>query len=318
MKQALILHGTEASPDANWFRSLERVLSDNDFTVWLPQLPDSATPNTKTYNSFLLNNTDFTFNDETILVGHSSGAVEILSLLQNLPDGVKVGDVYLVSAFMDTLGWDALDGLFAEPYNYELITEKARSITLIHSDNDPYVPLGQAQFLKEKLNARLVVIGGQGHFNLEQSEDYREFPLLMQVIETTNILASQQKLATFRGQRITFSETQTVADGVECDVYSFAYDASKDLGVIRIKAGSSTPRQQIIKGDRTVEGFLAGKVNLDVMSNSDEKTHEHDDDNYGSDISLGVGDTMQWSAFEDSVCFEICYPPYEEGRFRNI
>lgn len=318
MKQVLILHGTDASPDTNWFRWLEKTLINDGYKAWLPQLPQSATPNTKTYNEFLLSNTDFIFNDETILVGHSSGAVEILSLLQNLPDGVKVGDVYLVSAFKDSLGWDALDGLFTEQYDYGRIKTKARSITLVHSDNDPYVPLEHAKFLKDKLDARLLVIRGQGHFNLEQSEGYKEFPLLMQIIETSHILTSQSKLVTFHGEPVAFNETQAVADGVECDVYSFVDDNSKDLGIIRIKGGSNTPKQQFFKGDKTVEGFLAGKANLVVSNNSGTTTHEYDDDNYASETSLSVGDTIQWTAFEDSVCYEICYPPYEDGRFRNI
>lgn len=91
MKQALILHGTDSSPEANWFRWLEGVLGTSGYKVWLPQLPNSATPNTKTYNDFLLSNADFEFNSETTIVGHSSGAVEVLSLLQHLPDGATVG-----------------------------------------------------------------------------------------------------------------------------------------------------------------------------------------------------------------------------------
>src|SRR4051812_40577268 len=119
MPQALILHGTDASPEANWFRWLESVMTSAGYGVWLPQLPNSAQPNTKTYNEFLLNNPDFKFNEQTILVGHSSGAVEILSLLQNLPESRSVGDVHLVSAFKDNLEWDALDGLFIEPFDYK-------------------------------------------------------------------------------------------------------------------------------------------------------------------------------------------------------
>lgn len=319
MKQALILHGTDASPEANWFRWLEKVLADDGYNVWLPQLPNSATPNIQTYNDFLLGNANFTFNDDTMLIGHSSGAVEILSLLQHLPSGTSVGDVYLVSAFKDNLNWDALDGLFIEPYDDDLIKEKARSVTLIHSDNDPYVPQEHARYLAEKLGARLVIIGGQGHFNLEQSEDYKKFPLLAQIIETNHILTSSQKLTTFRGEKVEFIDTQVVTDGVECDVYTFTENTSKDLGIIRIKESASTPKQLILKGDKTVEGFLAGKADLAFRRTaSDEVIYAYTDDSYGNDVALSVGDTMQWSATEDSVCYEICYPPYEDGRFENL
>lgn len=319
MKQALILHGTDASPEANWFRWLESILKTVGYKVWLPQLPNSSTPNVKTYNNFLLSNGDFEFDTETIIIGHSSGAVEILSLLQQLPDDVSIGDVYLVSAFKDNLDWNALDGIFTEPFNYALIKEKARSITLIHSDNDPYVPQEHPRYLAKQLGARLLVLGGQGHFNLEQSEDYKSFPLLAQIIETTHVLNATDKLGSFRGELVAFVETQSVTDGVDCDVYNFLNDDTKDLGIIHIKAGASTPKQLVLKGEKTIEGFLVGEADLGFSKASgDEAVFGYSDDSYGNDTTLGVGDTMQWSATNDTVIYEICYPRYEDGRFKVI
>lgn len=319
MKQVLLLHGTDASPEANWFQWLESVMRNAGYAVWLPQLPKSATPNTKTYNDFLLNNSKFTFDEDTTLIGHSSGAVEILSLLEHLPENTIVGDVYLVSAFKDNLGWDALNGLFLEPFDYDIIKKKARNITVIHSDNDPYVPTDHAQFLSEKLNARLLLIGGQGHFNLEQSEEYRQFPLLAQIIETNGLSKSSDKLIAFRGQPVNFVETQHVKDGVECDVYSFTEDDAKDLGIIFIRQGVKSPKQRILKGDKTVEGFLEGAADLTISrGSSDKTTYAYADNSYGADVTLEIGDTMQWIADEDSVCYEICYPPYADGRFEDV
>jgi predicted alpha/beta hydrolase family esterase len=317
MRQALILHGTDASPEANWFRWLEGVMKNSGYAVWLPLLPHSEAPNLQTYNDFLLSNSKFAFESAT-LIGHSSGAVAILSLLQHLPENTTVGDIYLVSAFKDNLDWDALDGLFLEPFDYDLIKAKARSITLIHSDNDPYMPTDHAQFLAQKLDARLLLVGEQGHFNLEQSEKYRQFPLLAQVIETNGILKSSDKLTSFRGQQVEFVETQHVKDGVSCDVYSFTEDNSKDLGIIYLKQGAKTPKQRILKGEKTIEGFLEGAADLAVSrSSSDGTTYAYRDNSYGADMTLKIGDTMQWIANEDSVCYEICYPPYEDGRFED-
>lgn len=316
---ALILHGTDASPEANWFRWVQEFMQKRGYGVWLPQLPNSATPNVDTYNSFLFHEPSFKFGEDTVLIGHSSGAVEILSILQNLPENVVVGDVYLVSAFKDNLNWDALDGLFIEPYDFDFIKTKARNVTLIHSDTDPYVPSEHAHFLAEKLDARLLMVAGQGHFNLEQSEDYRQFPLLAQVIETNDMLNTKDKLTSFRGEAVEFIEVQSVKDGVECDVYSFFDDDTKDLGIIRVKQGSETPKQQILKGDKTVEGFLFGKADL-VFSRAtqDVTIYGYSDDSYGVDTVLSVSDTMQWRAHEDSVLYEICYPRYEDGRFKEL
>lgn len=183
MKQALILHGTDASPAHNWFTWLKEQLEQEGYKVWLPQLPNSATPSTKTYNEFLLSSPDFKFNEETILIGHSSGAVEILSLLQHLPDDVKVEAAYLVSAFKDDLGWESLSGLFEEPFDFAKIKAKADKFVFLHSDNDPYVPFEHAQYLSEQVGGELIIKTGQGHFNTELSESYKEFPLLLHIIE---------------------------------------------------------------------------------------------------------------------------------------
>lgn len=183
VQQALILHGTDATPANNWFTWLKGQLEQDGCKVWLPQLPNSDKPNTEIYNKFLLSNSDFEFNEETIIIGHSSGAVEALSLLQHLPASAKVKAVFLVSAFRDDLGWGALAGLFIEPFDFEKIRTKADKFIFIHSDNDPYVPLKHAQYLAEQVGGKLIVESGQGHFNTELSGEYEAFPKLLEFIE---------------------------------------------------------------------------------------------------------------------------------------
>ena len=127
----------------------------------------------------------------------------------------------------------------------------------------------------------------------------------------------------FEGQEqpVSFIKTVPVTDGVECDVYTFVEDKDKDLGIIRIQPGSSTPSQKVLIGDRTIEGYLAGKgkftltkpdgqVNVYVLGDS-EKTFS---------TTVEIGELMQWEADSDSslVAYEICFPPYEDGRFENI
>lgn len=184
MTKYLILHGTGASPEANWFMWLKGKLVGEGNKVWLPQLPNSEKPNTKTYNEFLLKNSQFIIDSETVLIGHSSGAVEILSLLDNLPDDTTVKAAILVSAFKDDLKWDSLVGLFQEPFDFENIKSHCERFIFIHSDDDPYVPLEQAEFLSKALDGELGVMEGQGHFNIEASPDYKQFPELLDIIES--------------------------------------------------------------------------------------------------------------------------------------
>lgn len=179
MKNALILHGTDNTPAGNWFTWLGGELQKQGYMVCVPQLPQSAKPNVHRYNHHLLHETGFDFNSESILIGHSSGAVAILCLLQALPDDVQVDACYLVGAFTEELPSE----LFLNPLNYELIKQKAKKIVLIHSDNDPYCPLHFAETLRDRLDAELIVKKGQAHFSLGTfGESYRQFPFLLNLI----------------------------------------------------------------------------------------------------------------------------------------
>lgn len=191
MKTALILHGTDAKPDSNWFAWLKTKLEAEDYLVWVPQLPNAHKPNLDLYNKVLLSTKydlgncpmGWNYSENTLIIGHSSGAVAILGLLQALPKGVTVGTCILVAAFKDNLGWDSLSELFGKEFDFELIKSKAKKIVLVHSDDDPYVPLEHATYLKDKLEGELKVLPGQGHFSAEANPDYKAFPKLLEIIK---------------------------------------------------------------------------------------------------------------------------------------
>jgi predicted alpha/beta hydrolase family esterase len=184
MKRFLILHGTGGSPDSNWFMWLKGVLIGKGFQVWLPQLPNADTPNVKTYNKFLLSNNDFIYDKDTIIIGHSSGAVETLSLLQHLPKDAVIKAAILVSAFKDDLNWDSLKELFAVPLDFAEIKKHCSGFYFIHSDNDPYVSLDHAQYLAKMTGGKLTVYEGQGHFSTKLGSRYKQFPQILELIES--------------------------------------------------------------------------------------------------------------------------------------
>jgi len=183
MQKALILHGTDSNPTDNWFPWLKKELEAKAWQVTLPELPDSSTPNIKKYNDFLFNQLHFDFDEDTVLIGHSSGAVAILGILQALPEDKKVKHCYLVSAFINDLGWESLSSLFEEEFDFAKIKNKADNFTILHADNDPYCPLDHAKFLAEKLDAELLIKAGQKHFSIGSfGEKYKEFPELLALI----------------------------------------------------------------------------------------------------------------------------------------
>lgn len=185
MKNALILHGTGNNSQGNWFQWLKKQLEKRGYEVWVPDLPDANLPSAEKYNQLLLNH-GFDFNKETILVGHSSGASSIFNILQELPESAKVGSAYLVGVFKEAMNSPARSRLFPKPVDVQKVKAHCDKFVFIHSDNDPYCPLADARYLSKELGGELVVEKGQGHFNLEASPSYKEFPLLIELIDKEN------------------------------------------------------------------------------------------------------------------------------------
>ncbi len=132
------------------------------------------------------------------------------------------------------------------------------------------------------------------------------------------------KVFSFDGkeQPVAFVETMPVVDGVDCDVYTFVSDSSKDLGIIKIGPGSKTPLQKVLKGDKTVEGYIKGKGKL-TITKPDGKQEVHVVSGETKEpfvVTVGIGELMQWEADKESnlVAYEICFPPYEDGRYENL
>ena len=122
----------------------------------------------------------------------------------------------------------------------------------------------------------------------------------------------------FQGESINFIETQKVKEGVTCDTYSFNENLEKDLGIVTVAKNTCTPLQKILKGEKTIEGYVKGGGKL-IVTQSNGETVEYIFPDDQKEVELYVGDTMRWcTTSSDLVFYEICYPPYEDGRFENL
>lgn len=126
------------------------------------------------------------------------------------------------------------------------------------------------------------------------------------------------ELKVFNGEKVKYIETSQVIEGVTCEVYEFENDSSKDLGIVTIQPGKSTPSQKVLKGSKTIEGYILGDGELVIQGTNGIKTYKMNGEKF--DVEVNIGETMQWKASQNSnlKIYEICYPPYKEGRFENI
>ena len=190
MKRAVILHGTDGSPSANWFPWLKQQLEQRDYAVLVPDLPQNHTPNRQTYNDFLLEQ-DWDFADN-LIVGHSSGAVSILNLLMDdrFPT-IKCGVLVGAWAHMEEtdLDWEQFKDLFPpNGFDFAAIKKKCEKLLLVHAENDPYCPVKQAHWLAEQTNSELVLVPGGQHFSFALNPKYKEFPKLVEILDERHLL----------------------------------------------------------------------------------------------------------------------------------
>jgi mannose-6-phosphate isomerase-like protein (cupin superfamily) len=118
---------------------------------------------------------------------------------------------------------------------------------------------------------------------------------------------------------VNYVESMDIKAGVVCDIYEFTEDDTKDLAVVNVSKGHKTPLQKILKGESTIEGYISGDGALSVDNGLKKEIYIFPS-NHNNSVEVKVGSIIQWSASEstDLVFYEVCTPPYEEGRFENI
>ncbi len=158
MKNAIIFHGSSSTPNDVWYPYAKKKLEEKGYKVSVPQLPPSDL--LSDWLSLVLKEK---YDSETVLIGHSSGAPLILSVLENI--NVKIKKAILVSGFITPLpaNKNGQDPILQNSYDFEKIKMHSKEFIFINSTNDPWAcddKQGRAMF--DKLGGTLI-INNEGH-----------------------------------------------------------------------------------------------------------------------------------------------------------
>ena len=182
--KVLVVHGFEGHPNGGWRPWLMGELEKQDIYCGSLVMKDPNTPTASEWVKEIGYNVKKFPKDKIILVGHSLGVPAILKYLQiknprNILGCVLVSGPYKIDDEAKRL--KKLLGSFFEPeFKFEKIKESSKSFVVIHGNNDKGVHFSHAEYLKEKLNAKLISVKNGGHLN--GSSGFFKLPQALQSI----------------------------------------------------------------------------------------------------------------------------------------
>jgi uncharacterized protein len=161
MKRVVLLHGNGDSRGTdNWFPYIKSELQKLGYACEAPDLPDPVLARSKFWLPYFKD--VLKLGTEDIVVGHSSGALAILKYAEEN----KIGASVLVGTYYTDLGYEdeKTSGYFDTPWQWEKIKSNQNWTAIFASTDDPYIPINEPQFIRDKLGSVYFEFENEGHF----------------------------------------------------------------------------------------------------------------------------------------------------------
>jgi predicted alpha/beta hydrolase family esterase len=168
-------NGNSTTKD-NWFPKLKAGLEKNNIEVIAVEFPDPDLARECYWIPFLRD--ELKVDENTILVGHSSGAIAAMRFAEQH----KILGSVLVGAYHTDLDMEAekLSGYFTRSFEWEKIRTNQEWVALFASTDDPWIPIDEPRYISSQLMCEYHEYNDQGHFGGDYFKS--DFPELLHAI----------------------------------------------------------------------------------------------------------------------------------------
>jgi len=160
----VIIPGNGGGPveSSIWYASVRDALrSDHRVNeVVLRDMPDPLLARESFWLPFMRD--ELVCDENTIIVGHSSGAAAAMRYAEQWP----VGGLVLVGAYSSDLGdeTEQRSGYFSRPWTWDIIRRNSPFVVQFGSTDDPYLPWHEQKIVADALGADFQQFCNRGHF----------------------------------------------------------------------------------------------------------------------------------------------------------
>lgn len=158
--KAILIHGNGGCTAADfWLPTVEHDLRALGLTVISQTFPDNIKARSSYWLPFL---ESLGPDEQTILIGHSSGAMAAMRYAETHR---LLGSV-LVGVCHTDLGdrFEAASGYYNRPWSWERIRANQQWIGIFNSTDDPHIPIAEPRFVAAQLRGNYFEFTNRGHF----------------------------------------------------------------------------------------------------------------------------------------------------------
>ncbi|GAA4248347.1 alpha/beta hydrolase [Dactylosporangium darangshiense] len=184
MAAIVVSHGYGADDQSIWLPYLRGALEELGHDVHIPRLPNSSDPDARAWRGVLAERVAGLSAVDTVLVGHSIGAVNVLRVLEGHEGGAFAGVVLVAAPAWLPPGYESLAGFFAEPFDWPALRRAARHYRVLTALDDPVLmprPVDHVAELVSGLGATAVVTAAGAHFGATP-DDHIELPRAVRLV----------------------------------------------------------------------------------------------------------------------------------------